>query len=144
MSLDSEARTGYIPGPRTPDGVPAVLLAPTGEHIGLTPVAQALRQAQTGRRNSAPPARRLFGLCVAATALALGGILVGLRGWLALVTHKNEDWFLPAILAVGVFGVLTAAAGFLTVHRRYTPWVCLGLSAATLITAIIVTGKGVS
>jgi cytochrome bd-type quinol oxidase subunit 1 len=141
MSLDSQARTGTIPGQRTASGH-ASLLSPTGEHIGLTPVAEALRSAPV-RRNPAPPAKRLFGLCVAAAGLGGIGLLIGVRGWFALVTHKAETWYLPAMLILGVFGVLTAAGSFLTVHHRRAPWICLGVSAATLIASIIVTGSGV-
>jgi hypothetical protein len=150
MSLDSGARpgskawTGAVPGQRTPASPGAVLLSPTGEHIGLTPVAQALRQAPPVHRSPAPPGRRLFALCAAAAALGFVGILVGLRGWFGLVMHKAEPWFLPAILILGVFGILTAAGGFLTVHRRQLPWIMVGVSATTLLAAIIVTNQGVA
>ena len=155
MSIHGSTRVGTVPGARTPDGsgpeqpgyhpaTPAApsgaLFSPTGEHIGLLSVAKALRQPVPGRPG--PSALRLLGLCAAAAGLSLAGIVVGLRGWFGLVTDKAAGWYLPVIVVVGVFGVVTAASGFLTVHRRYAPWIMLSVSGVTLLTAMIVTAVG--
>ncbi|HWB38151.1 MAG TPA: hypothetical protein VHA75_19200 [Rugosimonospora sp.] len=143
MSIDSATQAGTLPAARTPQpGAPTpALYAPTG---GFNTVARALREPVPARlARPAPPTRRLLGLCVAAAVLSFAGIVLGVRGWVGLVMHRTESWFLPAIVLLGVVGVLTAASSFLTVHRRHTPWVMLCLSALVLITAMVVTGAGV-
>jgi len=150
MTIHGSARVTTVPGART-GNEPAVgpaptgaLFAPTGEHVGLSPVAKAMTRPGARSSSPVPSGRRLFGLCVAAAALGFGGILIGARGWFGLVTHKAESWYLPAIVIMGVVGVLAAAGGFLTVHRRYAPWALVCVSAAILVTAIVVTAVGIN
>lgn len=152
MSIDSSTRSTAVPGARTPAGPPAgrssvtgALFGATGEHIGLAPVAQALGQppAPALPRHPVPPARRLLGLCLAAAVLGFAGIVVGVRGWFGLVMHKTESWYLLTIVILGVAGVLTAATSFLTVHRRYAPWVAASLSGLVLIAAVVVNSAGI-
>jgi len=136
------ARSGTAGG-----GGPApagALFAPTGEHVGLSPVAKAMTRPGVRSSHPVPSGRRLFGLCVASAALGFGGILIGARGWFGLVMHKAESWYLPAIVIMGVVGILAAAGGFLTVHRRYAPWALICASAAILVTAIVVTAVGIN
>jgi len=150
MSIHGSARVTTVPGARTgtdPAVGPAptgALFAPTGEHVGLSPVAKAMTRPGGRSGHPVPSGRRLFGLCVAAAALGLGGILIGARGWLGLVMHKAAGWYLPAIVILGVAGILTAAGGFLTVHRRHAPWALICVSAAILVTAMVVTAVGIS
>ncbi len=142
MSIDSSTRAGAVPAARASEpGSTGALFSPTGEHIGLSPVARAMREPVPTRQK--PSTRRLLTLCLVAAVLSFVGLFLGIRGWIGLVMHKTESWFLPAIVLIGVLGVLTAAAGFLTVHRRYVPWVMITLSALILITAMIVTGHGI-
>jgi hypothetical protein len=151
MSIDSSTRTAAVPGSRA--GEPATerpsgaLYGATGEHIGLSPVAKALHRP-TGVQPAiplapAPTTKQLLGLCAAAALLGIAGIIVGVRGWIGLVMHQTESWFLTTIVALGVLGVISAAASFLLVHRRYAPWVAITVSGLVLIASIVVTTLGV-
>jgi hypothetical protein len=149
MSIDSSTRTA-VPGSRPGDAAAArasgALYGATGEHIGLSPVAKALH-TPTGMNRPLPAApvptqQRLLGLSLAAALLSFAGIVVGVRGWVGLVMHKAESWFLATIVIMGVIGVVTAVSSFLTVHRRYAPWVMISLSGLVLIAGVIVTAAG--
>lgn len=160
MSTHGPTQAGTAHGTPTPDrpatgqpgsgpavGVAApsgAVLNPTGAHVGLSPVAKAMRQPPPAPARPGPSSQRLLGLCAAAAVIGFAGILVGMRGWLGLVMHQTAGWYLPAIAVIGILGVITAAGGFLTVHRRRTPWVMLGLSASTVIIGMIVTAVGVN
>jgi hypothetical protein len=149
MSIDSSTRTA-VPGSRTSGSTEArpggALYGATGEHIGLSPVAKALH-TPTGMSPALPPQpvptqQRLLLLSLAAAVLSFAGIVVGVRGWFGLVMHQAESWFLVTIVILGVLGVITAVGGFLTVHRRYAPWVMISVSGLVLIAGMVVTAAG--
>ena len=152
----SDARaTAAVPAPRMPGQTssarePALGLdQPRGVHQtgAFTGLVTALRTA-TGPRPVVPaPQRpptgsRLAWICVWAAVLDLAGVVVGIRGGIALLASHPPHWYLPSLLISGGVGIALTACAFLTVRRHRIPWLLLGGGTAALITSAIFTGVG--
>jgi hypothetical protein len=81
-----------------------------------------------------------MGISAWAAVLGFLGLLLGIRGLIAILV-KAPDWYEPAIVGLGLGGIALIVVAFLTVHFRYVPWLFLTLSTATLIVAVVETGK---
>ncbi|HKT05953.1 MAG TPA: hypothetical protein VJT31_41130 [Rugosimonospora sp.] len=86
-----------------------------------------------------PPLRRLAGLCAWAAILGFLGLVVGVRGMIAILV-RAPDWYQPTLIALGLVGIGLIVLAFLTVNLRYIPWLSLTLSTGVLVTSIVVTG----
>jgi hypothetical protein len=77
------------------------------------------------RRVPAPHPIRLFVICAWAAGLGLFGLPVAGRSSVAIITGEVPGWFEPAVVSVGVLGILVTAASFAAFHRRWLPWLLL-------------------
>jgi len=134
-----ERATAAVPAPR----VPGQTSSPqTGAFTGLV---TALRTA-TGPRpvvpapQRPPTGRRLAWICVWAAVLDLAGVVVGIRGGIALLASHPPHWYLPSLLISGGVGIALTACAFLTVRQHLIPWLLLGGGTAALITSAVFTG----
>lgn len=80
-----------------------------------------------------------MGVCGWAAVLGGVGLIIGVRGFLAILGNDAPRWFEPAFVVVGLTGIALTVGAFLTVHRRLYPWVMLGLSSLALITSMVLT-----
>lgn len=78
-----------------------------------------------GRRDPAPHPGRLIGVCTWAACLALLGLPVAGRSSVAIITGAAPAWFEPAVVTVGVCGILLTIAAFAAIHRPRLPWLLL-------------------
>jgi hypothetical protein len=115
------------PGPFT--GLVAALKTVTAPR----PVVQA--------RQAPPDGGRILGICAWAALLDLAGLVIGVRGGLALIASSPPNWYLPSLLISGAVGIAVTSAAFLTVRASRVPWVLLALGTAALITSAVLTGN---
>ena|GEM_PF-1541253 len=134
-----ERATAAVPAPR----VPGQTSSPqTGAFTGLV---TALRTV-TGPRpvvpapQRPPTGRRLAWICVWAAVLDLAGVVVGIRGGVAMLASHPPHWYLPSLLISGGVGIALTACAFLTVRQHLIPWLLLGGGTAALITSAVFTG----
>jgi hypothetical protein len=119
-----------------PTAVPAQPQTVT-EPAGLSSVTGAFRRPTFARPG--PPLRVLAGLSAWAAALGGIGLLVGVRGLIAILVGGIPTWYEPTLIIMGLVGIALTAAGFLTVQQRPLPWIFLGAGTAVLLASIIVT-----
>ncbi len=119
-----------------PAAVPAQPLT-TPEPAGLSSVTGAFRRPNFTRPG--PPLRVLAGLCAWAAALGGIGLLVGVRGLIAILVGGIPGWYEPTLILLGLVGIGLTAGGFLTIQKRPLPWVLLGAASAVELSSIIVT-----
>ena len=119
-----------------PTAVPAQPQTVT-EPAGLSSVTGAFRRPTFTRPG--PPLRVLAGLSAWAAALGGIGLLVGVRGLIAILVGGIPTWYEPTLITMGLVGIALPAAGFLTVQQRPLPWIFLGAGTAVLLASIIVT-----
>ncbi len=112
---------------------------PTPDPAGLSSVTGAFRRPAAPR--GGPKLRTLAGLAGWAAALGVVGLVVGIRGLVAILVGKVPHWYEPTLITMGLVGIALAAAAFLTVQYRYVPWAMLGASSAVLLTSIIITAQ---
>ena len=133
--------TAAVPGPRMP-GRGETSSPQTGAFTGLV---TALRTA-TGPRpvvsapRRAPTGSRLVAICAWAALLDLAGVVVGVRGGIALLASHPPHWYLPSLLISGGVGIALTACAFLTVRQQRIPWLLLCGGTAALITSAVFTG----
>jgi hypothetical protein len=112
--------------------------------MGGTPAKPVPSQAAMGAPGRPPvrkpSMRRLIGICAWAAVLGFLGMLLGIRGLIAIIV-KAPGWYEPALIGLGLGGIALIVVAFLTVHYRYVPWLFLTLSTATLIVALVETAK---
>jgi len=81
----------------------------------------------------------LAGLAGWAAALGVIGLLVGVRGLIAILVGGIPDWYEPTLIILGLVGIGLTSAAFVTVQRRPIPWILLGTATGVLLAAIIAT-----
>jgi hypothetical protein len=91
------------------------------------------------REVPAPHPIRLFAVCAWAAGLGLLGLPVAGRSSVAIITGSAPDWFEPAVVSVGVAGILVTAAAFAAIHRRRLPWLLLLGGTVLLVSNLALT-----
>ncbi|MEV4535816.1 hypothetical protein AB0J82_18510 [Asanoa sp. NPDC049518] len=86
-----------------------------------------------------PESAHMLGVCAWGTALALAGVGVGIRGLAAIVGGIAPGWYQPALIVVGLIGVFLTVGAFVTIQRRYTPWLMLAFATIPLAVSIALT-----
>jgi hypothetical protein len=114
----------------------------TGAFTGLV---TALRTVTAPRpvvpeRHRPPDGSRLAAICGWAALLDLAGVVVGVRGGIALLASHPPHWYLTSLLISGGVGIALTACAFLTVRLERIPWLLLGGGTAALITSAVLTG----
>jgi hypothetical protein len=73
----------------------------------------------------------------------IGGLslIIGIRGVIGSLTDNPAGWYQPAVITVGLCGLGSTVAAFLTVNRRWVPFALLGLATALVITALFLTAN---
>jgi hypothetical protein len=80
-----------------------------------------------------PGTRRVLAMSLYAAILGLAGVGVGLRGLISVISVRVPGWYVPVLALVGLIGVSLAIGAFLSVHRRFLPWLLLLAAAVPLI-----------
>jgi hypothetical protein len=88
----------------------------------------------------APTMRRLAGMCAWSALLGFLGLAVGVRGAITML-GTVADWYLPALIGIGLSGILLTVVAFLTVQYRAVPFIFLTLASGTLLAGIIATSQ---
>lgn len=86
-----------------------------------------------------PEGSHMLGIVAWGTALALAGVGVGIRGLAAIIGGLAPGWYQPALIGTGLLGVLLTVAAFVTIQRRYAPWLMLALATIPLAVTIALT-----
>jgi hypothetical protein len=79
-----------------------------------------------------PDNGQLVGICAWATALGLAGLLVAIRGLLGIIGGYATGWYEPALISVGMVGIVLTVLAFMAIQRRYLPWIMLGAATVAL------------
>jgi hypothetical protein len=116
---------------------PQTVTTGAAEPAGLSSVTGAFRRPNLTRPG--PPLRVLAGLATWAAALGGLGLMVGVRGLVAILVGGIPGWYEPTLILLGLLGIGLTAAAFLTVQHRPLPWLFLGAASAVLLSSIIVT-----
>src|SRR5262249_42403915 len=96
--------------------------------------------ASSATRNE-PRLRQLVGVCVWAALIGGLALILGLRRMIGPLTDDPAGWYLPAVISVGLVGLGSTVAAFLTVSRRWIPFALLGAATALVITALFLTAN---
>jgi hypothetical protein len=83
--------------------------------------------------------RVLGGVATWAAALGGLGLVVGIRGLVAILVGGIPGWYEPTLIVMGLVGIALTAAAFLTIQQRPLPWLFLGAGTAVLLSSIITT-----
>jgi hypothetical protein len=81
----------------------------------------------------------LAGLAGWAAALGVVGLVVGIRGFFAIIVGGIPGWYEPTLILLGLLGIGLTGGAFLTVQHRPIPWFLLGGGTAVLLSSIIAT-----
>jgi hypothetical protein len=108
------------------------------QHPGVFPEPEPAPEPERSR-GSRPTLRRLAGLSGWAALLGLLGMAVGIRGLVAVIATTPPGWYQPTLILIGIAGIITTAAAFVTARRGLTPWILLGTASAVLITSLVIT-----
>lgn len=88
----------------------------------------------------APRMRRMVLLSGWSAALALLGLIVAVRTFIAIVLSPGPGWLVPVVAVVGFAGIACAGLAFAAVHHKWLPWELLSLASLLLgINLILVT-----
>ena len=122
-----------------PTAVPAPprTVTTSADPAGLSSVTGAFRRPALNRPG--PPLRVLAGLAGWAGALGVIGLMVGVRGLVAILVGGIPGWYEPTLIILGLVGIGLTAAAFVTVQQRPIPWILLGTGTGVLLAAIIAT-----
>jgi hypothetical protein len=74
-----------------------------------------------------------------AALLGVVGLVVGVRGLIAILVGGIPGWYEPTLIAMGLVGIGLTAGSFLTVQQGRLPWYLLGAGSTVLLSAIIAT-----
>jgi hypothetical protein len=118
--------------------------APLEEEMASDTVEAAARSPQEGGRpthlrlreetEEAPHLGRMVAMSACAALLALLGMVVAIRTFVAIVLDAGPGWVVPVVMTLGVAGTVCAGLAFATVHHKRLPWQLLG--AASLLLAV--------
>ena len=86
-----------------------------------------------------PGSRRLLGMSLAASALAMFSLYVTVRALLSIVSGPVPAWYGPLVAGVALAGVLPMIGAFLSIHRRRVPWLLLLAAVPPLAAAAVLT-----
>ncbi|HTF10544.1 MAG TPA: hypothetical protein VK659_20465, partial [Asanoa sp.] len=135
--------TGLEPEPSTSTGDVSVERLPTRLSLNKAKHAAA---AQNGffrlgdlvhsDTRTTPEGSHVLGIVAWGTALALAGVGVGIRGLAAIIGGLAPAWYQPALIGTGLLGVLLTVAAFVTIQRRYAPWLMLAFATIPLAVTI--------
>jgi hypothetical protein len=123
----------------SPVSQPSVTNTTPEPAAGLSSVTGAFRRPVVPRRG--PKLRTLAALAGWAAAIGVIGLVVGVRGLIAILVGKIPSWYEPTLITMGLVGIALAAAAFLTVQHRHLPWILLGTSSGVLIASIVITAQ---
>ncbi|GAA2571667.1 hypothetical protein GCM10010435_52610 [Winogradskya consettensis] len=79
-----------------------------------------------------PGTRRLLSMSLYASMLGLGGVGVGVRGLVSQFGGGVPGWYTWVLAVLGMVSVALAVGAFLSIHRRWLPWVLLVAAALPL------------
>jgi hypothetical protein len=86
-----------------------------------------------------PGPRRLLVMSIYTALLGLLSLAVTLRAVFAFASDTAPGWYAATFATVGFVGFGCVVGGFLSIHRRYLPWVLLALAAVPLAVNVIAT-----
>jgi hypothetical protein len=110
----------------------------TGSHSRLADsVAETAESLRRTYRSPHPAAgsERIAGVCLWALLLVLGGAVAYLRALLAQLAGAGPGLGITSF--GGLVGLGLTIAAFLTIGKRRTPWILLGLATAVLFTLLV-------
>ncbi|GAA0449554.1 hypothetical protein Aca07nite_43020 [Actinoplanes capillaceus] len=84
-----------------------------------------------------PGAARVLAIALYGTVLGVCGVGVGLYAVIA-VFGGAPAWYLPALAALTMLSVAPVVAAFLSIHRRFLPWVLLLAAAPPMAADVMV------
>ncbi len=131
--MSTQQQQTHRPQPGPPVQRPA---AP--DQTGLAPVAGAFRRPTQSR--GGPDQRRLAALAGWAALLGVVGLIVGIRGLIAILVGGIPGWYEPTLIVMGLVGIALTSGAFLTVQHGRLPWYLLGAGSVVLLSSIIATG----
>lgn len=82
----------------------------------------------------APRHGRMLVLSAWSALLVLVGLVIGARMFAAILLNSGPEWLVPAVVAIGVVGIVAAGLAFAAIHRG--AWAYLALGTATLALTI--------
>ena len=85
-----------------------------------------------GTHDPSPDNGQLIGICAWAMGLGVVGLLIALRGLVGIVSGHAPNWYEPALIGTGMAGILFTVLAFLTIQRRYLPWIMLAVATIPL------------
>lgn len=85
-----------------------------------------------GTHDPSPDNGQLIGICAWAMGLGVVGLLIALRGLVGIVSGHAPNWYEPALIGTGLAGILFTVLAFLTIQRRYVPWIMLAVATIPL------------
>jgi hypothetical protein len=96
------------------------------------------RRERTAEPGRPPTTGRLVVMCCWSALLASAGVVVAVRGLLAIITNA-PPWFGPTLGAFGLTGTALTAAGLFSARRGRIGYVLLGTASLMLVATILVT-----
>jgi hypothetical protein len=96
---------------------------------------RALRLPEDG--DPAPQLSRMVAMSAWAAVLALLGMVVAVRTFVAIMVGPGPDWLVPTVMSLGIGGTVGAGLAFATVHHKWLPWELLGVASLLLAVNLV-------
>lgn len=79
-----------------------------------------------------PQLGRMVTMSAWAAVLALLGMVVAVRTFIAIMFDPGPEWLVPTIMSLGIAGTACAGIAFAAVRRKVVPWLLLLLASLLL------------
>ncbi|GAA0531951.1 hypothetical protein GCM10010172_10860 [Paractinoplanes ferrugineus] len=85
----------------------------------------------------APAPARLLAMALWSAALGLAGVGIGMRV-LVKIVNGAEFWYVPTMTFFGLLSVTLVVGSFLSIHRRWVPWLLLAAATVPLAVDVLI------
>jgi len=86
----------------------------------------------------APDTRRVLAMSLYASVLGLTGAGAGVRGFVSSIGGDVPGWYVPVLILAVLLSVALMVGAFLSIHRRYLPYLLLVAAAVPLTADVLI------
>lgn len=93
------------------------------------------------RENGEPRLRQMVAICLWAAVIGGIALITGIRVIIGSISSSPAGWYMPWAIGVGTACLALTVAAFVTVNKRWAPFILLGAATILMVVAIDLTGN---